>query len=218
MSVAEAAGATKVPHVHSIMVVYIAVSGTQARARIMPPCPSNIQSLLGHENSRELRYYNGAFRRGTPRPINPFSGDEWVTDGGVMEIDADQGNGGPKHSSSSPHVKHAVVSTIRRTAQGRNKGSLPEGTPSLSQIGSDDSQAIRLQPQSSVPIKKGFLGRFSLRNRSKKVTAGTSGNNIGHKSESIMSSETVKFKSVSVMLEDISVTNCIVYDGFGGVD
>lgn len=33
-----------------------------------------------------------------------------------------------------------------------------------------------------------------------------------------MSSETVKFKSVSVMLEDISVTNCIVYDGFGGVD
>lgn len=96
-----------------------------------------------------------------------------------MEIDADQGNGGPKHSSSSPHVKHAVVSTIRRTAQGRNKGSLPEGTPSLSQIGSDDSQAIRLQPQSSVPIKKGFLGRFSLRNRSKKVTAGTSGNNIG---------------------------------------
>uniref|UniRef100_A0A915BS44 C2H2-type domain-containing protein n=1 Tax=Parascaris univalens TaxID=6257 RepID=A0A915BS44_PARUN len=140
--------------------------------------PVRVAGAPKHESSRELCYYNGAFRRGTPRPINPFSEDEWIADGGVKEIDADQGSSCPKHFSSSPHIKNAVVPTIRCTAQGRNKVGQSEEMPSMSQIGSDNSQAIRLQSHSAVPVKKGFLGRFSLRGRSKKAPTETSGKNL----------------------------------------
>ncbi|KHN83575.1 hypothetical protein Tcan_18776 [Toxocara canis] len=122
------------------------------------------------DSCRESRYYNGVFRRNTPRPANPdYYGERWDAEDELMEADVDEANPKLQQTSSSPCIKQAVSYKIRGTCTRHNKGNIDDVAPSTSQqTGSVNSEVTASQQQTSVPVKKGFLARISLRNRSKK--------------------------------------------------